>query len=178
MTFLWKNSCKIYKLPNIVSNQFYRATPTSITLPTTAQPLSTLPLSTIPSYPLQKANYFQVNFWTKKDWLESGECKKAESGTRGKGRLSKGINVRMRYIETAEGLVVDGFKASKMRDLSGFLLLSFVWHLRSGDSARSRPDSTTVVKWAFGFLNCCFANWIGKRIRLRRKSTPGGMVSG
>src|SRR5260221_9866604 len=111
-----------YKLPNIVSNQFYRATP--IILPTTAQPLSTLPPSTIPSYPLQKANYPQVKFWTKKDWLESEE-KNAESGSRGKGRLSKGINVRMRYIETAEGLIVDGFKASEMRTFARSIWLSF-----------------------------------------------------
>ena len=60
----------------------------------------------------------------KRDWLESEE-KKAESGSRGKGRLSKGINVGMRYIETAEGLIVDGFKASEMRTFARSIWLSF-----------------------------------------------------
>ena len=91
----------------------------------TAQPFLTLPLSTILSYPLQKANYPQVNFWTKKDWLESEEFKKAESGSHRKGHLSKGINVRMRYIEMAEGIIVDGFKASEMRAFARSIWLSF-----------------------------------------------------
>lgn len=70
--------------------------------------------------PLRREDYPDVQFWTRRDWLdrsgqESDTMVLDNSGRRGKTRASQGINVTMRYMEDENGTVVDGHRATEMR---------------------------------------------------------------
>jgi hypothetical protein len=70
--------------------------------------------------PARREDYPDVQFWTKRDWLDrSAEEDDAmvldNSSRRGKTRASQGVNVAMRYVEEQDGTVVDGHRATEMR---------------------------------------------------------------
>jgi hypothetical protein len=72
--------------------------------------------------PLNHTNYPNVRFWFRRDWINrkketSGITNINQSNTikQNKGRAPSGLNVTLRYVEDANGVVVDGFRASEMR---------------------------------------------------------------
>ena len=70
--------------------------------------------------PARREDYPDVQFWTRRDWLdrpgqESDTMALDNSGQRGKARASQGINVTMRYIEDENGTVIDGHRATEVR---------------------------------------------------------------
>jgi hypothetical protein len=68
---------------------------------------------------LAHSDFPQINFWTRKGWLEYVAAKEdvttLKENTRGKVRASQGINVAMGYVEKEDGEAVDGHVASDMR---------------------------------------------------------------
>lgn len=73
--------------------------------------------------PAKREDYPDVRFWTRRDWLdrsmkEDDAMVLDNTCRRGKSRASQGVNVAMRYVETDEGVVVDGHRCSEMRRLA------------------------------------------------------------
>jgi len=86
----------------------------------TSMSASNLPLD----QPLNHNDYPKVRFWFRKDWINrkketSGITRVNQSNAfttqQNRGRAPSGLNVSLRYVEDAHGVVVDGFRASEMR---------------------------------------------------------------
>jgi hypothetical protein len=80
--------------------------------------LQTIP----PPSPLERSMYPKVQFWTKQDWRDYEGSRKdssdsvATSGMQGGTRAALGENVRVRYVEHADGKMVSGGLAIEIRD--------------------------------------------------------------
>jgi hypothetical protein len=66
--------------------------------------------------------YPKVRFWTKQEWRDYETSRKdtsdlvVTSGARGATRAAMGENVRVQYVEHADGKMVDGGMATEIRD--------------------------------------------------------------
>jgi hypothetical protein len=86
----------------------------------TLLPLQTIPLPT----QLDRSMYPKVRFWTKQEWKDNeNNCKDSSdlgatssSRVRGGTRAALGENVRVRYVEHADGKMVSGGLATEIRD--------------------------------------------------------------
>ena len=80
--------------------------------------LQTIP----PPSPLERSMYPKVQFWTKQDWRDYEASRKdssdsvATSGMRGGTRAALGENVRVHYVEHADGKMVSGGMATEIRE--------------------------------------------------------------
>ncbi|KAJ6606746.1 hypothetical protein B0H10DRAFT_2439970 [Mycena sp. CBHHK59/15] len=116
-------------------NSLVRAVPALLQAPAGPLPnTNTLPISTtLPALgfvPLQPAipaakqsDYPLAGFWFRHDWKTHEDLKKGESNTderkpRGSSRAAQGINVTMLYVTDAQGNVIDGFRATSIRQLA------------------------------------------------------------
>lgn len=76
----------------------------------------------VPSRPaLKQSDYPDVPFWHEHEYTAHLNENKGESTTdepklRGSSRASQGINVAMRFVTDAAGTVVDGYRATKIRN--------------------------------------------------------------
>jgi hypothetical protein len=81
-------------------------------------------LGPVPSTPiLQRSEYPGIEFWHYHEYKTHLELTKGESNTddpkpRGSSRAAQGINVTMRYVQDANGLMIDGFRATAIRGLA------------------------------------------------------------
>ena len=95
-----------------------------------AQPANSLaisspnPLVLIPgSEPLLQSDYPNVKFWTRHSWTavnkkaNNSTTVKQKAAERGGTRMANGENVSMRFIEDADGAVIDGHRAQDIRRL-------------------------------------------------------------
>ena len=117
--------------------------------------------------PLQQADFPDVKFWYKRDWMDSDErkaCKGSQEGSRGKTRLAKNINVSMRFVEKEDGQVVDGDRASEMRIFARSVWVTFV---ELGIEPSSWGQANMDIKKTyfcemnkrFYELRLCHSNW-------------------
>lgn len=67
---------------------------------------------------LQRADYTNVKYWEKGEWLaeEKRTTEAALPGTRGGARAAQGINVSLLFVENTDGTPVSGARASSMRE--------------------------------------------------------------
>jgi hypothetical protein len=94
--------------------------------PSSAVPSPAIPspiLQTIPPpTQLDRSMYPKVWFWTKQEWRDYKTSRKdssdlvVTSGTRGATRAAMGENVRVQYVEHADGKMVDGGMVTEIRD--------------------------------------------------------------
>ncbi|KAF7363169.1 hypothetical protein MVEN_00669400 [Mycena venus] len=81
-------------------------------------------LGLVPSTPiLQRSDHPRVEFWHFHEYKNHLELTKGESNTddpkpRGSSRAAQGINVTMRYVQDADGVTIDGFRATAIRGLA------------------------------------------------------------
>ena len=71
--------------------------------------------------PLKQNDYPKVKFWNRGDWTAFQNAAKADESkmvVRGRSRASKGINVMMLYVESEDGVPVDGDTANHIRDMA------------------------------------------------------------
>ena len=125
-----------------------------------------------PNVPLKQSDYPKVNFWNRCDWtsfqnkMKVDESKMAAS-VRGRSRASKGINVMMLYVESEDGVPVNGDTAYHIRNMAK----SFWDGL--GDNAPARWGQATLqvksdycrqmVTW-FPDLRLCSCDWKASNI--------------
>jgi hypothetical protein len=128
-----------------------------------------------------------VTFWFKKDWIDWTDQKTAERATetmaertaessrkgkgkgKGKGRGPPGINVSMRYVQDAEGVVIDGYRASDIRGYARLIWDKFsssgrapkTWSKASLDVASDYQDQMCRH---FPELALCDSNWKADKI--------------
>ena len=73
---------------------------------------------------LDHEQYPNVKYWFKEDWkcTDSDEndvvIMNEMEGTKGPGRVAQGINVTVRFVEDANGNMLNGWHVSDMRSLS------------------------------------------------------------
>jgi len=116
--------------------------------------------------PLKQSDYPKVKFWNRCDWTNfQNAAKAAESkmAVRGRSRASKGINVMMLFIESEDGVPVDGDTSNHIRDMA-----KSYWDRRLGDNPpptwgkadlQCRSDyCRQMVKW-FPELRLCSRDW-------------------
>ncbi|KAJ6557133.1 hypothetical protein B0H10DRAFT_1967393 [Mycena sp. CBHHK59/15] len=100
-------------------------------------------LGPVPSTPvLQRSDYPEIEFWHFHEYKNHLELTKGESNTddpkpRGSSRVAQGINVTMRYVQDANGVTIDGFRATAIRGLATKLFAIAVWRLPPGTSKAS-----------------------------------------
>ncbi|KAJ6569900.1 hypothetical protein B0H10DRAFT_2354966 [Mycena sp. CBHHK59/15] len=120
--------------------------------------------------PAEKSDYPGVRFWTRKEynmWTEENTQvtqlnNKAKS--RGSKRLSEGENCCTLYIETEDGVSVDGDRAKEMRDhvYALFSQIGIEGKLpKTWKRAGAEVNSYYRSKMLFGSLNCVSAPDIG-----------------
>lgn len=68
---------------------------------------------------LRRADFPKVSFWERRDYNTWKSSQKGVSGItlgkRGNAQASQGMNVNMQYVENANGIPVDGFRAASIR---------------------------------------------------------------
>ncbi|KII89768.1 hypothetical protein PLICRDRAFT_174607 [Plicaturopsis crispa FD-325 SS-3] len=103
--------------PDGLSNALHLANPLDL-------PIPTAPLAPPPSQsrlpPLHQSDYPLVRYWRKRDWTAEKQNLSVtdpdqKPGARGAVRASNGENVMMQYVETENGHMVDGFRASDIK---------------------------------------------------------------
>jgi len=129
--------------------------------------------------PLQQADFPDVKFWYKRDWLDSDEKKACEEGSqegsRGKGRLAKNINVSMRFVEKEDGQVVDGDRASEIRIFAQSIWVTFEG-LGIGPSSWGQANMDikkayfSEMNKRFHELRLCHSNWKADHIATKHYS--------
>ncbi|KAF8804530.1 hypothetical protein BYT27DRAFT_7030727, partial [Phlegmacium glaucopus] len=69
-----------------------------------------------------RTDYPHVKYWFKREWSEhqSELVSEADSSCvqRGRGRMAKGINVTMQYVEFEDGQMISGDRASEIRQFA------------------------------------------------------------
>lgn len=74
--------------------------------------------------PLEQDNYPLIKYWRRSDWSDAAKPVQGVSELNGEGiqrggsRASKGVNVACRYIEQENGDIVDGFRATAIRNIA------------------------------------------------------------
>lgn len=89
----------------------------------TAKPSSLLGLDTLASEsapallpaPHQEIDFPKVSFWTRDKWTawektDDGISNGKQTGGRGGSRMAEGMNISMRYVETEDGHIINGFR--------------------------------------------------------------------
>ncbi|KAJ7763532.1 hypothetical protein DFH07DRAFT_956343 [Mycena maculata] len=80
------------------------------------------PLALTPQPVLNRLDYPKVLFWHAHEWSAhlastAGESNVDGPQPRGSSRAAKGINVSMKYVTTADGEVINGYRATDIRTL-------------------------------------------------------------
>jgi hypothetical protein len=123
--------------------------------------------------PLQQSDYPHVNFWFKRDWLNSGKRNlPVGDGTlslRGKARVGQALNVMMRYVENENGKVVDGSRAAAMRAIARSIWVDFAQKhsepLTWGQAdANLKGTYFHKMNSLFSELRLCDAHWKADQI--------------
>ncbi len=119
--------------------------------------------------PLGQSDYPKVKFWNRCDWTAFQAIKVDESKmvVRGRSRASKGINLMMLYVESEDGVPVDGDTANRIRDMA-----KSYWD-GLGDNAPASWGKASLqvksdycrqmVKW-FPDLRLCSRDWKASNI--------------
>jgi hypothetical protein len=70
--------------------------------------------------PLKQSDYPKVKFWNRYNWtaFQANKVDESKMVVRGRSRASKGINVMMLYVESEDGMPVDGDTANHIRDMA------------------------------------------------------------
>ena len=122
------------------------------------------PIGLETAVPLKQSNYPKVKFWHRRNWtaFQNRVQDELRMVVRGRSRSSKGINVMMLYVESEDGVPVDGDMAKHIREKAK----SFWYGL--ADNAPVRWGQATLqvksdycrqmVKW-FPDLRLCSSDW-------------------
>ncbi|KAJ7041113.1 hypothetical protein C8F04DRAFT_1391239 [Mycena alexandri] len=83
--------------------------------------------SRTPAPPPVQADYPLISWWNQSDWTQylkglSGTSTGAPAGPRGSKRASEGINVALRFVQSADGEMISGFRASEIKSYATQLL--------------------------------------------------------
>ena len=149
------------------------------------------PNAPINSITLRQEDYPHVRFWTRQAWNsaaqtqvlsvdEDGEAfpelDEEDDGSkqplpspgpvcaRGKRRAAQGINVAMKYIETEDGTVVDGFRAAEIRRYARSLWVQMALDDKlpatwSDADATSLTNYSACMAQRFSELRLCASDW-------------------
>jgi len=138
--------------------------------------------SSVSLAPPNRADYPNVQFWTKSDFKEKvGKDSdvtvfKKEAGVKGKARVAHGENVSSLYLEDRNGKVIDGHKLSEIKALARQI---FQQLLSEGSTSTKWGKASVVVQQyyrqamyaQFPDLRLCDGHW--KVDKLATESYPG-----
>jgi hypothetical protein len=134
-------------------------------MPTTVQP------------PLNQQDYPLVVFWRKSDFTKARKNSDGLSDLsmrrpqRGGARAARGENVAMRYVELDDGTVVDGYRATAIRDKARSIWYELVRKGRDPDTWMKVDNETGTaykreMEDAFPELRLCELNWKAQQIAI------------
>jgi hypothetical protein len=130
---------------------------------------------------LDREQYPNVKYWFKEDWkcTDSDEndavIMNEMEGTKGPGRVAQGINVTARFVEDANGNMLNGWRVSDMRSLSQQIFHQL--HQRNLAPEQWRKATREALMYylsemysAFPELRFCDGHWKANRLASRQYS--------
>jgi hypothetical protein len=126
-----------------------------------------------------RKDYPRVRYWSTKDWKEDSSDAMIVNelpATKGKSRVTKGINVTGRFVEEADGTIVNGHQISDMRYLATQVFNQLLKHNAAPPKFKSiQCDAFQFFLYEmytnFPMLRLCEGHW--KAIRLGSSTYSG-----
>lgn len=156
-----------------------RSTSTIAPGPSSAVPSPAVPspiMETIqPLSHLDRSCYPKIRFWTKQEWKDYEASRKdssdlvATSGLKGGTRAALGENVRVQYVEHADGKMVDGGMAIEIRDHARKIWRGLWSHglaPRTWGAATQQVEDAFIcsMEERFPVLKLCDNHWKARKI--------------
>ncbi len=130
---------------------------------------------------LDPKDFPHIDYWYKHQWMaaapdhstktrnEESEKEDVAGTQRGQGRSRMGINVAMRYIQTEDGTVIDGYRATEMRHHARAVFIGLVDNGKQFASwgeadAMSRRVFYNEMASRFTELSYCELDWKAEQI--------------
>ena len=126
------------------------------------------------SPPLSECDFPSVSFWTREKWttherVNNNVSNGERTGERGGGKMAKGINISMQYVEDKDGMVVNGFRVKAILGASHQLFFQLraldkhpkTWGAAGTETLRAYCQE---MEHQFPELALCADNWKSKYI--------------